>query len=423
MTAHQATVAFPIGSAVDKQQARKLTTLRMAYVLSAGSEAPSLVATDPVTGDIPQAMTVLGRMYYFDAADVSSVHDGTTVLVTSDGKRYKLASNSDLVKLAVTNVTTTSPPGSPSIGDAYYIAAGATGTWSGHSGSVGVFTARGWEYITLQVGQVIYDRSIDGYWHINGSSTLTAGLGTNSLLANSVLLSNLLGKPVRVLVENQTTNSPPGSPSLGDAYVIGSSPTGAWAGSAGKLAILESTASPITFTIYTQADGWTVYDKSLKADYRYSSSASAWVSAEGAIAQAASSGIKTNPATSSGGSGSYSYSATTAPTKTPAFVQDDDACITSFSARKTAARLEFDYSWHAGSTLAVVVALFRDAETTALDWKDITTLSANGYASVTFEISANDASAHTYKAVLINQGAGNPNGSITRRRMSVREFI
>lgn len=38
-------------------------------------------------------------------------------------------------------------------------------------------------------------------------------------------------------VINSTTNAPPGSPSQGDAYIIGPSPTGDWATHAGKLTI------------------------------------------------------------------------------------------------------------------------------------------------------------------------------------------
>lgn len=38
-------------------------------------------------------------------------------------------------------------------------------------------------------------------------------------------------------VINATTNAPPGSPNEGDSYIVGSSPTGAWAGRANRIAI------------------------------------------------------------------------------------------------------------------------------------------------------------------------------------------
>ena len=53
------------------------------------------------------------------------------------------------------------------------------------------------------------------------------------------------------------TNTPPGSPAEGDAYIVGSSPTGAWADHAGEIATLIG--GGWTFTV--PAAGWFVYNQ------------------------------------------------------------------------------------------------------------------------------------------------------------------
>ena len=53
------------------------------------------------------------------------------------------------------------------------------------------------------------------------------------------------------------TNTPPGTPAEGDRYIVGSSPTGAWAGHAGEIATLIG--GGWTFTV--PAAGWFVYNQ------------------------------------------------------------------------------------------------------------------------------------------------------------------
>jgi hypothetical protein len=45
---------------------------------------------------------------------------------------------------------------------------------------------------------------------------------------------------VQGTVKAVNQNTPPGSPANGDAYVVGSAPTGAWAGQAGKVAVYST---------------------------------------------------------------------------------------------------------------------------------------------------------------------------------------
>lgn len=65
---------------------------------------------------------------------------------------------------------------------------------------------------------------------------------------------------------------------VGDAYVIGASPFGIFAGAAGKIAICEIVNS---YTIVTPEDGDTIYDKAQMMPFRWSASGSAWTTAGG----------------------------------------------------------------------------------------------------------------------------------------------
>jgi len=68
------------------------------------------------------------------------------------------------------------------------------------------------------------------------------------------------------------TNTPPGSPSDGDLYIIGAAPTGAWAGQGGKVTRWSSVASAWEF--YTPKNGWMVQSNSAREAYRHT--AGAW---------------------------------------------------------------------------------------------------------------------------------------------------
>ena len=60
-------------------------------------------------------------------------------------------------------------------------------------------------------------------------------------------------------------NTPPGSPSVGDTYVIGTTPTGDWSGQAGNIAVRSNT-SWIIIAPYTGAMGW-IRDENLWVAY------------------------------------------------------------------------------------------------------------------------------------------------------------
>lgn len=74
-------------------------------------------------------------------------------------------------------------------------------------------------------------------------------------------------------VKGVLTNTPPGSPSTGDAYVVGTSPTGAWVGFNNQVTIWDGTAWQFSGTAKT---GWSVRDASVSTTPEYRFNGSAW---------------------------------------------------------------------------------------------------------------------------------------------------
>ncbi len=262
--------ALPVGSAADKAALRALLTQRMAYCLADSASLTTINVVDPAAGTIPLAIIQLGRIFWYDAADAITAHDGTTCLVSQDGKRYKVDTFD--FPWSVLDKDLTTPPVSPSVGDAYIVGVASTGAWSGHDGAIAVYTAAGWQFITAPIGKFFYVEDETAFYHKNAVGTWTRGVGSLAFAADSIPDSALIGRPIRHIVVNQTTNAPPGAPTTGVRYIIGPSPTGAWSGQAGKLAVCEDGA---TFTLYTPRTGELAYDVAQSKDYRYSGLA--WV--------------------------------------------------------------------------------------------------------------------------------------------------
>lgn len=73
-------------------------------------------------------------------------------------------------------------------------------------------------------------------------------------------------------VLDKDLNTPPGSPTAGERYLVGTSPTGAWATHAGHVAVWNGTA----WEYAIPSEGWYVYV--LDEDLRYRHNGTAWVS-------------------------------------------------------------------------------------------------------------------------------------------------
>lgn len=96
-----------------------------------------------------------------------------------------------LLHLAVASMDLTDPPPTPSLGTAWIVASGATGTWAGHDGQIATFGAGGWRIVTPRNGCLAWVEDLGifairqgGGWvanawpakalHINGRNILGA---------------------------------------------------------------------------------------------------------------------------------------------------------------------------------------------------------------------------------------------------------
>lgn len=247
---------------------RNVLITRTIYTLKDSDDPGDFDALNGGTGEIPLAVSWHETIFWLDPDDATTAHDGTTVLVTNDDYRYK-ASALDLRIKSVLDRDLTAPPHDspgPSIGDAYLVKTAATGDWADHDDEIAVYSQRGWVFKAPIVGDYIYVEDEDLYIRYKADGTWAAGPGARAFEDKSVPLSALINVGKYVIVENQTTNTPPSSPVAPVAYIIGSSPTGAWSGKAGQIAICEADGS---WTYYTPTNGWSAYDKALSKRLTY----------------------------------------------------------------------------------------------------------------------------------------------------------
>jgi hypothetical protein len=94
------------------------------------------------------------------------------------------------------------------------------------------------------------------------------------------LAINVIDALLNTRVENMTTNAPPGSPADGVMYVVGGSPTGAWAGHADAFARYVAEG---TFWEFYEAgvEAWLVLNKSDGNLYKWDEGSTSWIAAAG----------------------------------------------------------------------------------------------------------------------------------------------
>jgi hypothetical protein len=102
------------------------------------------------------------------------------------------------------------------------------------------------------------------YGYAIGESGWGAGYNANHLLFDTLL---------QLSVVSAALAAPPGAPANGDRYIIAASPTGAWAGHAGALAVWLTDLAAWTF--YAPRAGWRAYNVATGTVVTYSGSA--WV--------------------------------------------------------------------------------------------------------------------------------------------------
>lgn len=381
----------------------------------------------------PGAVTHLafnGVVFWLDEADATTAHDGTSCIVTADGKRFKSdgVAGGQTRHWKIQDKDLTAPPGSPVAGNSYIVAAGATGAWAGEDKHVATYTARGWVFQTPAAYDLasVIDESV--IYHYSAGGSWSSGFPFYTIPANGILPSMIKYGRFTLPIENQTTNSPPGTPADGDCYVIGSSPTGAWTGKAGRIALYESSA----WAYYLPYEGAQLYDKSSDAVIKYDGAAwVAQVAGYSSVSNAADKDLVTGTVEIG-----YTWSSTSAPTTSSNSEVDPDVQIV-YSAKKSSAVLEITYQcvlYYNNNTASPItvngsVAIQKDTDVTMADWQPVgqtESISASGNSSErafsgTFFVSPGDTLSHTYKVRFFGNGASTK-VRFKGRRMILREI-
>lgn len=423
---HEVVAAVPISGAPDKSLLRALIAGRLPYVFGDADDPTQFVAVDPDTGDVTQVIIKGGALFFYDSADSTTASDGVTCWVSSDGKRYKLTTAAAWVN-AVLDKDTTAQPSSPSLGDAYLLGVGVTGTdWAGHDGEIAVYTARGWVFAAPDTGRLLYVADEESYYHYEAAGDWVLGIGLGALGTNDVAPANMLGGRTHYVVENQTTNTPP-SPAAGVAYIIGSSPTGAWSGKSGQIAIRDKLATGWIYVAPTK--GLTAYDKTNNLSYVYSGAG--WVALAQGYSAVSAAADATSAARSAVGSTAqgYSYATGTAPTSTQNRRVAESVTLT-LAADFAGQNIDIEYfvsSWVQNLTGASIdtlaIGVFVDSEINARQWKLLATAptaaAVNPCFTVPFVISLADTSSHTISIILFPHTAAT--GGITGGNITVSD--
>lgn len=267
----------------------------VAYVVASASEAQSL----DLTGIAVPALVLGVTLFAYDASDTVTAHDGTTCLVTSDGKRFK----SDGTRVSGWNGYTvkdddlTAPPGSETVGYAYLLPASPTGDWSAYGKHVAIYTERGYVYIAPREGMLVYVSDEDIYKRYNGT-TWVAGFGS-SAIADGSLKAAKLEQAYGWRVESETATPPGSVPAEGTLYIVGASATGAWAGEDGNIA--RSTGSAWEFI--DAAEGMQLFNKATDEFVTFKSGAWGVVFIPGLLVWQGPAVVDTDGGTASSGSG------------------------------------------------------------------------------------------------------------------------
>ena len=390
------------------------------YVVKS-AENPTLLTPGFIT-----ALLFNGVVFWYDSADSTTAHDGVTCIVTADGKRFKTdnfkGANAKIIPVIDKDLT--APPGSPAIGDAYIVAAGGTGAWAGKDKYFASWTARNWVFIVPNAFDIAFVKDETLFYYYSAGGVWTSGLPGLIIADNSISVAKLKYNKFGLSIINQTTNTPPGSPADGDAYIIGGVPTGAWTGNALKVAIWETAA----WVIYTPYEGAQVHDNSLDSFYRFT----------GTVWETSVSGYSKGASSALGGGATitqaYNYSAT------PPTTSNMDLLHTlNYTPKRAGATVEITVEV-GGLAISITntatanqvnhcktaFGLFIDATVNAQGWSGgpdacLTTVSTavvlpseNSF-SHTFEWVAPDTSAHTLKLYgsKVFAQLGGPNGSAT----------
>ena len=268
--------AFPAGS----NWVRDTVVAKLAEAFIPVFATPDLSAED-FTGQPYGAIAVGGpdgdlEFYSYDALDTTTADDGGVSCIVVSGRRYKKRINV-IVKDSALSATTSAQPASPSLGDAYIVPASPSGDdWASQAKTVATYTARGWIFRQPFVGMVVYVEDTADFYHYAADGNWTQGMGSGALPDGSVTPMKLK-LPFGLIKVEGTQNSPPGgTPTVGTAYQVGTSGSGAWSGHSNKVARWSEAGA---WEFYTPTQGDHIVRKDIGPDTLYKWSGGAWIRA------------------------------------------------------------------------------------------------------------------------------------------------
>lgn len=225
-------------------------------------------------GEIPLAVAWArtGFAYYYDSTDATTPDDGLTTLVTGNGLRFAVE---DAASISLNSVlsTATVPTGSEVVGDAYIVGVG-TGAFAGQDDNLAFLTRRGWVFAVPEIGATVLDEA-------TGQNTQFTDTGWGAFavtFADGSIPPRALQFPGGIVVED-TLNTPPGSPTTGKFWIVGSVPTGAFVGHGADLAYWTGSA----WAFMDPADGWAAFHKAYGFEVFYISGS--WLGGAGSDLQ------------------------------------------------------------------------------------------------------------------------------------------
>lgn len=349
---------------------------------------------DITTIDLPYAVYVVQDkvVFHLDPDDTTTIHDGTTVLVSNDAKRFK---SDGIFKVFSVIDQTNTPPVSPASGDAYLVTSAATGDWTSHEDEIAQYTLNGWKFIVPKTGQIIYVVDETAYYHLNNGGTWVSGLGSLQASDGSLSIA-ALDFPMGIGVEAEQ-NAPPGTPVDGTFYIVGGAPTGAWVGHNQEIAHRRSGV-----WIYLSAyEGAGVYDRAVN-DFKKFDGAT-WILAfvPGAVVTHRESFVA-GPTV--GTSNEWDENAGERAVNAPTSTEGDELATFTHTSLDTDNVLYFNVASKAEKSgtggLGFFAAVYLDGATVATDWGwwDVESgASGDGYFSIRLRMPITDTSSHTYR--------------------------
>ena len=242
----------------DQTSVNNYVDLRVALVLKSLAEVTNLDA-----GDAP-ALVYEGKIFQLDTSDTTSVHDGVSVIVDRNGKRFKVFGVNGVPQGVIATADT--PPVNPNVGDAYLVIGGAlTGVFTNRREYIAVYSLWEWRFILPPVGHRVYNQNDRSNYYYNGNIW---NRGDPSPVADGAIAPTALA--FRNLIIQAIQNDPPPIIPNEQMYIVGAAPTGAWSANRNQIAYGDGTS----WSFIDPRRGELVYNL---ATNRYMSWNNAWV--------------------------------------------------------------------------------------------------------------------------------------------------